>query len=85
MDLEKQVSGEYHGLTTVSIPIETDRLWVSAVKDQPTFLSILELVKFAQKSGPLAQALKSCWASITALFRPRSHKARDSKRSGVSP
>jgi len=41
-DLEKQVSAQDHGLTTVSIPVETDWLWVSVVKDQTTSLSILE-------------------------------------------
>ena len=41
-DLEKQVSGQYHGLPTVSIPVETDWLWVSVVKDQTASPSILE-------------------------------------------
>src|ERR1041384_2007368 len=40
--LEKQVSGQHHGLLTVSIPVETDYLWVSVVKDQTVSPSILK-------------------------------------------
>jgi hypothetical protein len=77
--LEKQVSGQCHGLPTVSTPVETDWLWVSVVKDQTASPSILE-------SELLSQALdRTRWPRVPANTTPDPFGGAEATRDQTRP